>query len=156
MAADHDNNKDITQDELITECSKIHCAYVLKKLRSAIENAKGQTVDSVFHTLDNNGDNQMSVTEFNEMISMLYQTVDKYEVDTLFKHFDKKGRGRITLQEFKDALYKQLSLQNDLQISLHDLLTPLKTVLKRNNLRPEGVFEKFSKDKKYISINDLK
>lgn len=29
MVIDKDNSNEITPDELITECSKIHCAYVL-------------------------------------------------------------------------------------------------------------------------------
>ncbi len=29
MAADRDDSKEITPDELVSECSKIHCAYVL-------------------------------------------------------------------------------------------------------------------------------
>lgn len=98
----------------------------------------------------------MEITEFNEMINLLVSNADKYEVDALFKHFDVRGIGRINREEFKRALTVPMSLENKLQIILHDFMTPLKTLLKRYSMRPEGLFDKFSKDKKYISIQDFK
>ena len=92
----------------------IHCGYVLQKLKMAIENAKGQSIEKIFKTLDDNNNNQMEVIEFNQMIRLLYDQVDKYEVDALFKHFDTKGCGRITLEEFKKALSMPVSLENRL------------------------------------------
>lgn len=144
MACDKDNSKEVSREELISECSRIHCGYVLQKLKIAIENAKSHTVESVFKAVDNNGNGQMEVTEFNEMIRLLYDTVDKYEVDALFKHFDTKGCGRITLEEFKKALKMPVSLENRLQFSLHDFMTPLKTKLQKCQIRPEAIFDKFS------------
>ena len=49
-----------------------------------------------------------------------------------------------------------VSFENKLQFTLHDLMTPLKSILKKLQLKPEGVFDKFTKDQKYLSINDLK
>ncbi len=54
--------------------------------------------------MDNNNNGTMEVSEFNEMIHLLYDKVDKYEVDALFKHFDVKGYGRISKDDFKKAL----------------------------------------------------
>ena len=48
-------------------------------------------VKTVFETNDNNGNGLIDVIEFNEMIKLMYDKVDKYEVDALFKHFDTKG-----------------------------------------------------------------
>jgi hypothetical protein len=110
----------------------------------------------VFNTLDDNNNNQMEVTEFNQMINMLYEAVDKYEVDELFKHFDTRGMGRITKEEFKRALSQPMSLEKTLQITLHDIMTPLKSILKKYQLKPEGVFDRYSKDKKYLSLADFK
>lgn len=104
MACDKDDSKQITVDELISECAKIHTGYVLSKLKAAIENAKGQTIDSIFNTLDDNNNGLMEVSEFNSLINALYETVDKYEVDALFKHFDSRGMGKITKDEFKRAI----------------------------------------------------
>ena len=82
--------------------------------------------------------------------------MDKYEVDALFKHFDTKGMGRITLEEFKKALQTPMTLENKLQLTLHDLITPLKSLMKKYSLKPDGLFDKFSKDKRYLSMNDLR
>ena len=61
-------------------------------------------MDKVFATVDENNSNSMEVIEFNEMISACYQELKKHEIDTLFKHFDKKGLGKITKEEFKKGL----------------------------------------------------
>ena len=82
--------------------------------------------------MDDNNDNQMGVTEFNQMIRLLYDRVDKYEVDALFKHFDTKGCGKITVDEFKKALSMPVSLENRMQFSLNDFMTPLKTKLAKS------------------------
>jgi hypothetical protein len=113
-------------------------------------------VDSVFATLDDNNNGLMEVTEFNELITMLYEAVDKYEVDALFRHFDTRGMGRITKEEFKKALAQPMSLEKTLQITLHDLMTPLKSILKKYQLKAEGLFDRYSKDKKYLSLSDFK
>ena len=46
MTVDKDNSNTVSYEELITECSKIHCGYVLQKLKAAIENGgKDMTVE---------------------------------------------------------------------------------------------------------------
>lgn len=45
IAVDRDNSNSISYEELIQECSKIHCAYVLDKIRTAINSGKQTTVD---------------------------------------------------------------------------------------------------------------
>lgn len=67
----------------------------------------------------------MEIQEFNDLLNFLYANVGKLEVDSLFKHFDVSGRGRLTKQEFASALTKPVALENKLEPSLHELLTPL-------------------------------
>lgn len=43
----------------------------------------------------------MEVHEFNEMLNFLYEGVGKLEVDSLFKHFDIKGKGKLSKEDFK-------------------------------------------------------
>lgn len=104
IAVDKDQSNEISYDELITECNKIHCGYVLQKIKGAIEGGKDVSVDKIFSTLDNNNSGQMEITEFNEMLNLLYADVNKVEVDELFRHFDSTGRGKITKEDFKKAL----------------------------------------------------
>jgi hypothetical protein len=56
--------------------------------------------------------------------------VSKQEVDLLFKHFDKKGRGKINLQEFKNGMYEKVDLEGQMRFYLQDFMVPLQTVLK--------------------------
>ena len=77
---------------------------MLQRLKSAIESGKEITIDKVFNTLDSNKNGDMEVTEFNEMLHLLYDKVDKVEVDELFKHFDSKGIGKISKEDFAKAL----------------------------------------------------
>lgn len=136
IAVDKDQSNEITYEELITECAKIHCGYVLQKIKGAIESGKSMSIDKVFDTLDSNKNGDMEITEFNEMLHLLYDNVDKFEVDELFKHFDSKGFGKITKEDFKKALNQPLLLENKLHISLHDFMTPLQTLIKKFNLKP--------------------
>jgi hypothetical protein len=98
----------------------------------------------------------MEVTEFNEMINSLYDNVGRVEVDSLFKHFDTKGQGRISKEDFKKALNTDLSLENKLIPSLHEIMTPLKTLLDKFKLTANGIFDKFTKDKNTLTISDFK
>jgi hypothetical protein len=56
--------------------------------------------------------------------------VSKQEVDLLFKHFDKKGRGKVNLQEFKNGMYEKVDLEGQMRFYLQDFMVPLQTVLK--------------------------
>ena len=49
-----------------------------------------------------------------------------------------------------------MTLENTLQLTLHDLMTPLKSLMKKYTLKPDGLFDRFSKDKRYLSMADLK
>jgi Ca2+-binding EF-hand superfamily protein len=47
----------------------------------------------------------MEIHEFNEMLNYLYgDRVGKLEVDSLFKHFDVSGTGKINKEDFKRQL----------------------------------------------------
>jgi len=51
----------------------------------------------------------MEITEFNEVIKLLYESgVKKVEVDSLFRHFDSKGVGYITKDDFQKALTQKI------------------------------------------------
>eukprot|EP00347_Sterkiella_histriomuscorum_P001912 403370193 len=155
QAVDQDQSNEITRDELISECSKIHCSYVLQKLRNAIETGK-MTYEKVFEAVDDDGNNTMEVHEFNQAVNLLFQNVEKYEIDALFKHFDVQGVGRITKEEFKRALTRPMSLEHKLTFILHDFLTPLQSLLKSYKLTPGGLFDRFSRDKKVVNLMDFR
>lgn len=107
MAIDKDNSGTLTYEEIIQECSKIHCGYVLQKVKNAIEadtTGGAKRVDEVFKTVDNDRSGEIDIIEFNEMLHLLYDKVDKVEVDELFKHFDSRGLGKITIEDFRKAL----------------------------------------------------
>lgn len=74
--------------------------------------------------MDDNNNGEMNIVEFNNLISLIYDDVGKVEVDELFKHFDKKGLGSITKQDFTAALNQSIKLENTLKSSLHDIMTP--------------------------------
>jgi Ca2+-binding EF-hand superfamily protein len=40
------------------------------------------------------------------------------EVDVLFQHFDKKGKGSINLQDFKSGLYEKVDLEGRMKFYL--------------------------------------
>ena len=67
----------------------------MDKIRSAINNGKETTLNSLFDTVDNNRNGEIDIIEFNELINLIYEDVGKVEVDELFKHFDKNGLGKI-------------------------------------------------------------
>lgn len=155
LEVDKDKSGEISYSEIISECSRINCQYVLGKIKRVIEDGK-KDPGHVFDTFDSNKSNQMEITEFNELVNYLYANVSKDEIDSLFKHFDLKGQGRISKDDFKKALYMDLSLENKLIPSLHDIMTPLKTLLDKFKLTANGIFDKFTKDKKTLTINDFK
>ncbi|CDW86689.1 protein fantom [Stylonychia lemnae] len=156
MAIDKDNSNSISIDEIINECSMIHCVYVLDQLKKAIQTGVDLSVEKVFETVDNNKNGEMDIFEFNEMITLLHKDVEKFEVDAIFKHFDIKGTGKISKEDFKKALTVPMTLENKLKFVLHDFMTPIKTLMKKKKMTPEGLFEKFSRDKKVITIQDFK
>ena len=127
-AIDKDRSGEISYNELITECSKINCAYVLFKIQDLLNKNKSDpsyTPEKIFDQFDRNKTGSMEIQEFNELLKFLYDNVGKLEVDSLFKHFDTSGRGRLTKQEFTAALTKPVELENKMEPSLHELLTPL-------------------------------
>jgi EF-hand domain pair len=77
------------------------------------------------------------------MVSSAFQKLDKHEVDALFSHFDKKGLGKITLKEFKLGLNLRASLESKMRFYLHDFMTPLQTLLKRNRISASDTFDLF-------------
>ncbi len=68
MAADKDNSNEISYEELLSECGKIHCAYVLDQMREVIEDS-GIDLKKVFDTYDRDKSNSVEINEFNEIIS---------------------------------------------------------------------------------------
>ena len=65
VAVDYDKSNSITYDELIRECSKIHCAYIQSKIKSAIESDKKLKIEEIVKTLDSNKNGELEITEFN-------------------------------------------------------------------------------------------
>ena len=106
--------------------------------------------------VDENHNNEMDITEFDEAIRMCYKELPKHEIDLLFQHFDKKGIGKITKEEFRLGLNDQMSLENKVHFYLHDFMTPLQTLMKRQNITKDVIFELFSKDKQHITLANLK
>ena len=94
--------------------------------------------------------------EFNQLITLAYSNVEKFEIDAIFKHLDVKGTGKIKKEDFTKALTLPMTLESKLKFVLHDFMTPLKTLIQRKKMRPEGLFDKFSIDKVNITIYDLK
>src|SRR5438132_1112281 len=90
------------------------------------------------------------------MLNYLYEGVGKLEVDSLFKHFDTTGTGKLTKPEFKKSLEQKITLENKLQPSLHELLTPLQSKLKLMNLTPGVVYDKFAKGEQLLSLEKFK
>jgi hypothetical protein len=115
------------------------------------------TSDKVFDLYDRDKSNKMEITEFNEMLNYLYEGgVGKVEVDSLFRHFDTRGVGYISKEEFKKALTQPINLENKIETNLHELLTPLKTRLKKLQISPSGLFDRYSSDKQVLTLNELK
>lgn len=59
------------------------------------------------------------------MLNYAYEGVGKLEVDSLFKHFDSTGTGKLSKEDFKKALTQPIKLENKMEPSIHELLTPL-------------------------------
>lgn len=86
----------------------------------------------------------MDILEFDEVVKLCFKQLSKIELDTLFMHFDKRGLGTITKDDFQRGLNQPLSLENQLHFYLHDFMTPLKTLLAKKNVQPATVFDIFS------------
>lgn len=68
---DKDNSNSLTYEEIIQECSKIHCGYVLSKVKAAIDSdtaGGAKRVDEVFRTVDNDKSGSIDIIEFSEML----------------------------------------------------------------------------------------
>jgi Ca2+-binding EF-hand superfamily protein len=145
MTLDSEGNKLLTYEELVSGCAKIHAAYVLHKMRLAIQSGGANlTIDKIFKAIDDNSNNELDVTEFYEAVSLSYKELNKHEVDVLFQHFDKRGMGRITKDEFNRGLNEALVLENKLHFTLHDFMTPLKTLTQSKGLLPGSIFDVFA------------
>lgn len=95
---DTDDSNSITYNEIINNLQHIYTGYILFKLRGMIDKSGGAlTPELIFKTADNNDDGSMDVTEFYELMQLQITGLSKVEVDLLFQHFDKKGRGKINL-----------------------------------------------------------
>jgi len=160
MAADKDNSNEVSYDELINECQKIHCAYVMEQMKEVVETSiKEQNLDliQIFNSFDRDSSNKMEINEFNEMIKFLYEARDKYEIDCLFRHCDSKGVGYITRDDFKNALYTPFNFDSKIMTTVHELMAPLKTKLGASRMTSASLFERFAKgDKQKLTISDLK
>lgn len=151
-AVDADKSGELSYNEIINECSKINCAYALKKINDILKASKEQTPDSVFKLFDSSRNDSIDILEFNDMMNFLYDKINKYEVDCLFRHFDVKGMGHISKEDFKKALITPLSFDNKIETTVNELISPLKTTIGLMKISPAGIYDKFSKDKKQITL----
>lgn len=140
-----------------------YTGYILFKLRGMIDKSGGKlTPEIIFQTGDSSSDGAIDVTEFHELIQLQLTGLSKMEVDVLFQHFDKKGKGRIDLQDFKNGLYEKVDLEGRMKFYLQDFMVPLKTVLNQMRLKNADmtlhtVFGLFTKgDKRTMTIEDFK
>jgi Ca2+-binding EF-hand superfamily protein len=140
----------------VAGCDKIHASYILHKLRNVIGGTTGMSIDKVFASVDDNGNGTMDIMEFSDCVSLCFQELKKHEVDTLFKHFDRKGLGRITKDEFKAGLTEPMALENKMNFYLHDFITPLQTMTRKLQITPASIFDIFSKGKPSISLDIFK
>ena len=63
----------------------------------------------------------------------------------------------MTIDEFEKELNQPLSLENKLNFSLHDFMTPLQTLTKAQQLSPNTNLDLFSgKERKPITIEKFK
>ena len=69
-----------------------------------MDSSKEYGPEKIFDMFDRNRSGIMEVQEFNEMLNYLYEGVGKLEVDSLFKHFDTSGTGRVKKTDFKRSL----------------------------------------------------
>lgn len=160
---DRDRSGEISQEELITELSLINCQFVLKKLKKTIEGAAGALkggktpYDEVFDTVDTNKSlkDVLTINEFNDLITMYESNVPKYEVDSLFRHFDKNGDGRITRQNFIKAFTEPLSLDNGVKSTASDIFLPLQTRLKKLGFTCEQLWDKSARNPSMMTIDEF-
>ena len=78
---DQDRNGLLTYEELVTALSKIHASYVLHKVKMAIEGSKTLKLDTIFASIDRDGNNSMDIMEFNSMISDFYTELKSHEIN---------------------------------------------------------------------------
>ncbi len=160
---DTDESNTLSYEEIINSLQHIYTGYILYKLRGMIDKSGGAlTAESIFKTADTNEDGLMDVTEFYDLMQLQITGLSKLEVDLLFQHFDKKGRGKINVQEFKNGLFEKVDLEGKMKFYLQDFMVPLQTILKQLRLKNADmsmntVFGLFAKgDKKTLSIEDFK
>lgn len=101
------------------------------------------------------------MVEFDELVRLNFQQLKKYEVDSLFSHFDKKGLGKISLKEFKEGLDERVQLESKTRFYLHDFITPLQSLTKRTGIVAPAMFEIFANkpkggEKATMRIQDFK
>lgn len=100
-------------------------------MKKVLEGTKGMTVDEVFDMCDRDRSNKMEITEFNDVVKQLYSSsVNKVEIDSLFRHFDSKGIGYISKDDFKKALTEKIALENTISTTLQEIMSPLQTKLR--------------------------
>jgi len=113
-------------------------------------------MDKIFKTVDDNNNGQMDIMEFNEVVGLCYKELKKHEVDSLFQHFDKRGLGDITKDEFQRGLNEPLALENRLHFYLHDFMTPLQSLIKQKNITSATIFNLFASGKSTIGLETIK
>ncbi len=140
---DQDKNGSLSFEEVVNAFKEVHTGYVLNKLRQAITNGK-LTPEKVFATIASDEKESLDVIKFDELVRLNFQQLKKYEVDSLFAHFDKKGLGKINVQEFKNGLSDRVQLESKLRFYLNDFLTPLQSLIKKSNIAPAAIFDIFA------------
>ncbi len=98
----------------------------------------------------------MDIIKFEEAVRISFKELSRSEIDALFRHFDRRGVGTITLDEFNGGLNSQVALDDRLRFNLHDFISPLQTITKLKKIAPGTVFDLFAKGSQYINISAFK
>ena len=122
---DEDRNKIITYEELISGCAQIQTSYVVYKMRQAILGGTGQGVKQVFQSVGLAETEALDIIKFEEVVRLSFDQLSKKEIDNLFRHFDRRGVGQVTMEELNRGLTQQVTLEDRLKFTLHDFITPL-------------------------------
>lgn len=99
---DDDHNKIITYEELISGCAQIQTSYIVYKMRQAILGGAG--VKQVFLSVGLTETEALDVIKFEEVVRLSFDQLSKKEIDNLFRHFDRRGVGQVTMEEFNRGL----------------------------------------------------
>lgn len=153
---DEDRNKILTYEELISACAQIQTSYVVYKMRQAILGGTGQGVKQVFQSVGLGETDALDIIKFEEVVRLSFDQLSKKEIDNLFRHFDRRGVGQVTMDELNRGLTQQVVLEDRLKFSLHDFITPLQTLARAKNLAVSTIFDLFAKGSSTLNLATIK